>query len=29
VTVTRAGGGTLLCCGANVVKVEEKSAVPE
>jgi desulfoferrodoxin-like iron-binding protein len=25
VTVTKAGGGTLICCGANIVKIQEKS----
>ncbi len=32
VTVTKAGGGTLICCGANMVRIEEKGAagsVPE
>ena len=29
VTVTKVGGGTLVCCGANMVKVQEKAAVIE
>jgi desulfoferrodoxin-like iron-binding protein len=29
VMVTKAGGGTLICCGANMVKVQEKAAVIE
>jgi desulfoferrodoxin-like iron-binding protein len=31
-TVTKAGGGMLVCCGANMVRIEEKGAagpVPE
>jgi desulfoferrodoxin-like iron-binding protein len=26
VIVTKAGGGSLICCGANMVKIEEKGA---
>jgi desulfoferrodoxin-like iron-binding protein len=26
VTVTKVGGGTLICCGASMVKIEEKGA---
>ena len=32
VTVTEAGGGTLTCCGTNMVRIEEKGsagAVPD
>jgi desulfoferrodoxin-like iron-binding protein len=25
VEVTKVGGGTLVCCGANMVKIQEKS----
>jgi desulfoferrodoxin-like iron-binding protein len=28
VTVTKVGGGSLVCCGANMVKVDEKISVP-
>ena len=30
VVVTKAGGGTLVCCGENMVRIEEKgAAIPE
>ena len=29
VTVTKVGGGTLVFCGANMVKVQKKAAVIE
>ena len=27
-TVTKVGGGSLVCCGANMVKIDEKTSVP-
>ena len=28
VVVSKVGGGTLVCCGANMVKIQARSSIP-